>query len=421
MTFVEFADRIKSIFQNWNVIIDDNTIKISRPDIVDKSFIFSIEEFNRLLDVNKANASSNSLEIYIDKYYEVLLQSDSFRYIPDDESKDYHDTVNNITYHHGPISENLVFWLLYNGDLEMLNILISKRPRSFMYMTINENFHDGDNSLIDYISQLILRRYSSLVIKTESSISLAKAQSYMYSYIYTYIYNMQDSLYPIFDISSLFPQRRYRKRTGDFEYPKKVYNQALISYYNEAISSTILPHKYLSFYHILEYFYESIFMEDQISKAREIITDVGFSHKRNKDIAKLIKNIQSKATDKDVAINEKTALSLLIQKHIPQEQLKEKLTARYGQEYLEILKHKVDFSDGNIIIFSEADDKQYIDSLTGRIYKTRNAIVHSKESFTEDKRNNKYQPTKNDGELFQEIALIQVVAEIIINNSAKDM
>ena len=41
MTFVEFADRIKSIFQNWKVIIDDYTIKISRPDIVDKSFIFS--------------------------------------------------------------------------------------------------------------------------------------------------------------------------------------------------------------------------------------------------------------------------------------------------------------------------------------------------------------------------------------------
>lgn len=420
MTFVEFADRIKSIFQNWNVIIDDNTIKISRPDIVDRSFIFSIEEFNRLLDANKKNASSNSLEIYIDKYYEVLLQSDSFRYILDDESKDYHDTINNVTYHHGPISENLVFWLLYNGDLEMLNILL-RRPRSNMHMTINENFHDGDNSLIDYISQCILRRYSSLVIKTESSISLAKAQSYMYSYIYTYIYNRQDSLYPIFDISSLFPQRRYRKRIGDFEYPKKIYNQELISYYNEAISSTILPHKYLSFYHILEYFYENIFMEDQISKAREIITDAGFSHKRNKDIAKLIKSIQSKAIDKEVAINEKTALSLLIQKHIPQEQLKEKLTARYGQEYLDLLKHNVEFSDGNAIIFSNIEPKQYIDSLTGRIYKTRNAIVHSKESFTESKRNNKYQPIKNDSELFQEIALIQVVAEIIINDNAKDM
>lgn len=420
MTFTQFADRIKSIFQNWDIIIDDNTIKISRPDIVDRSFIFSIEEFNRLQDANGTNASNNSLELYVDKYYEVLLQTDSFRYSPDNESKDYHDIVNNIKYHHGAVSENLAFWLLYNGDLEMLSALL-KRSRATLYVTISDNFHEGENSLIDFTSQCILRRYSSLVIKTESNITLTKAQSYMYSYVYTYMYNIQDSLYPLFDIMSLFPQRRYRKRAEDFDPPKKTYNQALISYYNEAISSTILPHKYLSFYHILEYFYENIFMEDQISKAREIITDVGFSHKRNKDIAKLIKSIQSKAIDKDVAINEKTALSLLIQKHIPQELLKEKLTARYGQEYLETLKHKVEFSDGNIIIFSEADKKQYIDSLTGRIYKTRNAIVHSKESFIEDRRNNKYQPTKNDGELFQEIALIQVVAEIIINDSAKDM
>lgn len=420
MTFTQFADRIKSIFQNWDIIIDDNTIKISRPDIVDMSFIFSIEEFNRLQDANGTNASSSSLELYVDKYYEVLLQTDSFRYSPDNESNDYHDIVNNIKYHHGAVSENLAFWLLYNGDLEMLSALL-KRSRATLYVTISDNFHEGENSLIDFTSQCILRRYSSLVIKTESNITLTKAQSYMYSYVYTYMYNMQDSLYPLFDIMSLFPQRRYRKRADDFDHPKKTYNQALISYYNEAILSTILPHKYLSFYHILEYFYENIFMEDQISKAREIITDVGFSHKRNKDIAKLIKSIQSKAIDKDVAINEKTALSLLIQKHIPQELLKEKLTARYGQEYLETLKHKVEFSDGNIIVFSEADEKQYIDSLTGRIYKTRNAIVHSKESFIEDRRNNKYQPTKNDGELFQEIALIQVVAEIIINDSAKDM
>lgn len=420
MTFGEFATKIRNIFQNWNVVVEDDKITISHQDIAEKFFTINIEEFSRLQDVNVANTSSNSLEIYLDKYYEVLLLSDSFRYSLDNDSKDYYDAVNNITYHHGIVSENLAFWFLYHSDIEMLSALL-KRSRAILYATINDDFNEGENSLINFTSKCILRRYSSLVIKTENSISLTKAQSYMYSYIYTYMYNMQDSLYPLFDTMSLFPQRRYRKRAGDFEHPKKIYNQALISYYNEAIASTILPHKYLSFYHILEYFYENIFMEDQISKAREIITDVGFSYKRNKDIAKLIKNIQSKAIDKDVAINEKTALSLLIQKHIPQEQLKEKLIDRYGQDFLELLKHNVEFSDGNAITFSNIEPKQYIDSLTGRIYKTRNAIVHSKESFTEGKRNNKYQPIKNDSELFQEIALIQVVAEIIINDNAKEM
>lgn len=146
-----------------------------------------------------------------------------------------------------------------------------------------------------------------------------------------------------------------------------------------------------------------------------------FRTKEKKDIVKLISNIQLKAIDNDIAINEKVALSLLIQKHIPQDLLKERLIDRYGQDFLEKLKHKVDFSKGNDIIFSDVDSKQYIDSLTGRIYKTRNAIVHSKESFTDDKKNNKYRPVKDDNELLSEIALIQVIAEIVINDYATEI
>lgn len=421
MTFSEFANKIRNIFQNWNMSVVDDTLKLSLPEAENKLFVLSEEQFNRLYAETIANTSDKSLELHIDNcYYEVILQSDSIRYGLDNESKEYHDEVNKIKYTHGVVSKDLAFWLLYNGDIEILTALI-KRARLALYISLRDVFQDGDNLLLDLISKCVLRRYNSLVIESENKMSLNKAQSYMYAYVYTYMFNRQTSIYPCFDIESLFPQRRMLRGNGDFDHPKKTYNQELIAYYNEAISSTALSHKYLSFYHILEYFYEDIFMEDQISKAREIITDVGFSYKRKKDIVKLINNIHSKAIDKDVAINEKVALSLLIHKHIPQDLLKERLTDRYGQDFLEGLKYKVEFSDGNIIIFSEADKKQYVESLTNRIYKTRNAIVHSKASFTEGKKNNKYQPIRDDEELFPEIALIQVVAEIIINDDAHEM
>lgn len=421
MTFAQFADRIKSIFQNWDVSIVDDIIKLNRPDTKNKSFIFSEVKFNQLCDRTTINTSDMSLELCIENhYYEVLLQSDSIRYGLDNESKEYNDEVNKIKYTHGAVSEDLAFWLLYNGDIEILTALI-KRSRLAFYISLRDVFQDGDNSLLDLISKCVLRRCNSLVIESKNNMNLNKAQSYMYAYVYTYMFNRQTSIYPCFDIESLFPQRRMLRGNGDFDHPKKTYNQELIAYYNEAISSTALSHKYLSFYHILEYFYENIFMEDQISIARKIITDVGFSHKRKKDIVKLINNIHSKAIDKDVAINEKVALSLLIHKHIPQDLLKERLIDRYGQDFLEVLKRKVEFSDGNIINFSEKDEKQYIDSITNRIYKTRNAIVHSKESFKDDKKNNKYRPVKDDNELLSEIALIQVIAEIIINDDADEM
>lgn len=421
MTFGEFANKIKNIFQNWNMCVVDDTLKLSLPEAENKLFVLSKEQFNQLCDRATANTSDMSLELCIENhYYEVILQSDSIRYGLDNESKEYHDEVNKIKYTHGVVSKDLAFWLLYNGDIEILTALI-KRPRLAFYISLRDVFQDGDNLLLDLISKCVLRRYNSLVIESENNMSLNKAQSYMYAYVYTYMFNMQTSIYPCFDIESLFPQRRMLRGNGSFDHPKKIYNQELIAYYNEAISSTALSHKYLSFYHILEYFYENIFMEDQISIARGIITDVGFSYKRKKDIVKLISNIQLKAIDNDIAINEKVALSLLIQKHIPQDLLKERLKDRYGQDFLEKLKHKVDFSKGNDIIFSDVDSKQYIDSLTGRIYKTRNAIVHSKESFTDDKKNNKYRPVKDDNELLSEIALIQVIAEIVINDYATEI
>ena len=421
MTFDEFANKIRNIFQKWDMSVVDDTLKLSRPDTENRIFVFSKEHFNQLYAETAVNASDKSLELCIDNcYYEVLLQSDSIRYGIDNEVKEYRDDVNKIKYVQGAVSEKFAFWLLYNGDVEVLSALI-KRARIAFYVMMSDVSQDGENSLLDLISKCILRRYNSLIIESENKMNLNKAQSYMYAYVYTYMFNMQTSIYPCFDIESLFPQRRMSRRNGDFDHPKKIYNQELITYYNEAISSAVLSHKYLSFYHILEYFYEDIFMEDQISKAREIITDVGFSYKRKKDIVKLINNIHSKAIDKDVAINEKAALSLLIHKHIPQGLLKDRLIDRYGNEFLDKLKHKVEFSDGNVIIFSEADKKQYVESLTNRIYKTRNAIVHSKASFTEGKKNNKYQPIRDDEELFPEIALIQVMAEIIINDNAYEM
>lgn len=421
MTFGEFANKIRNIFQNWDMSVVDDTLKLSLPEAENKLFVLSEEQFNRLYAKTIANTSDKSLELHIGNcYYEVLLQSDSIRYGIDNEGKEYRDDVNKVKYTHGVISENLAFWLLYSGDIEILTALI-KRARLAFYISLRHIFQDGDNLLLDLISKGVLRRYNSLVIESENKMSLNKAQSYMYAYVYTYMFNRQTSIYPCFDIDSLLPQRRMLRGNGDFDHPKKTYNQELIAYYNEAISSTALSHKYLSFYHILEYFYENIFMEDQISIARKIITDVGFSHKRKKDIVKLINNIQSKAIDNDIAINEKVALSLLIQNHIPQVQLKERLIERYGLDFLEVLKRKVNFSNGNDIIFSNAEPNQYINSLTGRIYKTRNAIVHSKESFTDDKKNNKYHPIKDDNELLSEIALIQVIAEIVINDYATEI
>ena len=220
MTFNDFTNKIKTIFQDWNIEIDEKGIKLTYAGMVGKSLVYSKDEFNSLYEKNRINSSDNILEIYRDNYYEILLQSDSLRYNLEDDNKEYHDNVNKIQYRRGNASRDLVFWLLHNGDIEMLCALIRQQIIA-LKLKINEMFQYADIPLLDFISQLILRRYSSLIIETDEKTTLSKMQSYMYAFVYTYMFNKQDSLYPIFDVISLFPQRRYRRKADDFDCPKK--------------------------------------------------------------------------------------------------------------------------------------------------------------------------------------------------------
>lgn len=124
-------------------------------------------------------------------------------------------------------------------------------------------------NILDLFSELFLR-YSSLKITTENVTPFEKLKSYALSYTYTYMFNRQLPMYLFNDIQIGSNLSMYNAKTKGFDSPKKIYNPELISYYNEAISSSILPHKFLSFYHILEYFYEKVFSEDQIKKQERL-------------------------------------------------------------------------------------------------------------------------------------------------------
>lgn len=56
-------------------------------------------------------------------------------------------------------------------------------------------------------------------------------------------------------------------------------------------------------------------------------------------------------------------------------------------------------------------------SLANRIYATRNAIAHSKETLTKKK----FVPYKHDAALVNEVLLIRVVSEEVIINSSKEL
>lgn len=414
MNINDFKDNIIDLFPSstWNIDLIEGILILKNKD-TNKEFFLREQEFNDIYNNLQKNKSGNNYELFYGNYYEVILIIDSNHYIRDRENDIVEDNINRITYEYGNISDELTLSVILNMNPIKRKYLIS---RLLLYVSRRSEFVKSNN-IIDLFKELVFR-CGSLKISTLNATSFERLKSYALSYSYTFMYNRQISVhfYDEVQMGSLLPISYSRNK--DFDSPKKFYNPELVSYYSEAISSTILSHQYLSFYHILEYFYEKIFSEDQIKKVREIITDVSFSYKHDKGIVKLIKAIQQKTMDKDVAINEKNALTLLIQKHINQDDLKTRLIERNGDEFLTVLNSKVSFSGGNAIIFSN-EESQFVNTLTDRIYKTRNSIVHSKESFAEGNKNNKYKRIKDDKELLQEIALIQVMAEIMINEDSK--
>lgn len=69
----------------------------------------------------------------------------------------------------------------------------------------------------------------------------------------------------------------------------------------------------------------------------------------------------------------------------------------------------VHFAKGDKINFYDDSEDKIYDSMANRIYKTRNAVIHSK--LDEEDR---YIPFRHETELHKEIPLVQGIAEVII-------
>jgi hypothetical protein len=86
--------------------------------------------------------------------------------------------------------------------------------------------------------------------------------------------------------------RMRRSRLEELDPPRRTYNEDLVQHYLLAVSTENPVIEYLSYYHIFEHFFESVFNEDLVESIKDKITDPGFSYNRKKDINKLISTIK---------------------------------------------------------------------------------------------------------------------------------
>lgn len=237
------------------------------------------------------------------------------------------------------------------------------------------------------------------------------------AYLFNIAYNYNISL-SIADYSVEQRLRRSGSSRGGQLFPYKSYKQDLTKYYHQAIATNLPFMQYLAFYHVAEFFFQSISEDNAFHVISSFITRPSFSPYKQEDLRSFYNLIKKKMREQrdDGVWNEKNGLLLCLQKFIPDLGVLKFSIERIDNTAIDYYKTSlVAFADDSKTVNFGDDSEKVYSCIRDRVYSTRNAIVHSKSG-----ERLRYEPFKHDKQLAKEIPLIRAIAEEIIINSAEN-
>lgn len=339
----------------------------------------------------------NSIGIFQDNTLEVLIRSiDS---IPLDNvitNSNYEIKINE------NISDALCVKMIKNLPNEKIKVLVP----IFRLERIYEE--TGNINLFDFIRTAFLG-YCSLEIKSLDDSSncfemfqIAKSFIFNISMLqnrnFYIVDNMENFLY------DLKPSIRRIPR-NNIDVPYRRYIDDVVQYYIDGNSARVPKIKFLSFYNVLEYFFDKVYIDDKCKKIQKIITSPKFNHSNLNHYKKILEvfDIKKAKNLEKTNINEFDSLKLLISKYIDLNEFRSFLNEyRY---YIENDAHKIENTKFSLL----DSDECIVSKISKRVYQVRNALVHSK-----DTENIRYAPRKDDIYIYNEIELIKYLAQEII-------
>lgn len=385
----------------------------------------ALQTFNEIENIteNKFTIHYNNNE---DKQVaEVAVSFDFYEQheLDDEEThKILEDNDNQVEYEiGGEISDFFIVWLFkkmfekypLNTETEMTRLLqrVLIRRANYIY-TRFENSGGMKISLLDIMRGVVNCHTLKVTKQRGNSINLDEAID-SFSYTYMCNTNIPIKVYSMEDIIGV-PIMQQKERNYDFEAPKRKYNSNLIDYYNLAISSDDPFIAFISYYHIIEYYFDQVYREQQINTLRNSITDPRFSNKDDNKLYSIIEKIikDNRFVRENGSGNEQQSLNYVLNKYISDlDDYKQRLN---DEELNFYQNYSVSFSEGDVIIWDKAKEK-ILKAISNRIYKTRNALIHSKSS----KKDVTYHPYSHKTELEKEISLIKTLAEHIIESDSE--
>lgn len=265
-----------------------------------------------------------------------------------------------------------------------------------------------------------LLRMTTVSITSQNACTLHQLSSYSNSFLFQIAFNTDTVLVPQSELPSISNKPRQhghlrRKKIDNLDVPRRTYSEELTHHYLLALSSDSPIVAYLSYYHVIEHFYEEVFNEDLTNKIQEHITSPDFSYRSKDDIAALLKLVGKsyKVQRDEIVFSEDRALFLTLHKYVNVPNLIKDLEGLDEKNVEYFSKTSIDFANAPAIDFRSSSEDSILKNITKRVYATRNALVHSKRGAK-----SRYRPFYDDEILNKELILLRLIAEqIIVNNS----
>lgn len=411
-------DILSGFFRAPHRIDDENIYFQVRGIDTNQEFLLGRTKLNDLIASITAKDINDEMGLYSDNSYEIIVNEESPFPMPRSRSNEeilrVSDSETNMEYEVSTPSDEYTLWLICTASAKgSLNDLRSAPMRYRLEKAIADSTSETP-SAFDAFRALSLRTYT-LKLNSTTKQSLRRYQTAINSFLFHLAYNLDLAFVPqrfFEEVSRRGRIRRMRRSTAEeLDPPRRTYNEDLVNHYILGISTDNPTVQFLSYYHVLEHFFESVFSDDLIEQIKLSITQPGFSYKRKKDVGQLVNTIKKslQIRSETITFSESEALRLSLAKYVDIDQLVARLD-EYDPSLVDYYSFtEVPFSKGNMVSLRSSDKDRAIKDLTRRIYSTRNSLVHSKDG---DKA--RYIPFKDERALVSEIPLMRFISELVI-------
>lgn len=389
MTKDDFIKKLLKLFEprlsyQNDILMYRNDIKILIP-----------ETFQLTSDVNTLTTSS--ICVYGNNELEILIKSI--------DSHSLENTISNTNYEiqiNETISDKMCIKLIEELPNERIKVLLP----TFRLERISE--HKDNLTIFDFIKAIFFGYYSLKIKSISNNASYIELLQLAKSFIFNISLLQNRNFYIVENVQNLSydlkPNIRRNPR-NNIDIPYRKYIDEVVQYYIDGNAARVPKIKFLSFYNVLEFYFDKVYLDDKCKKIQNIITNPKFNHNNLSHYKKILEvfDIKKAKNLEKTNITEFDSLKLLIAKYIDLNEFRNFLNEyRY---YIENDAYKI-----NDTKFSLSDsDENLISKISKRIYQIRNALVHSK-----DTENVRYVPRKDDAYIYNEIELIKYLAEEII-------